>query len=535
MTRSMMPNPVLIGKNYYLRVNVPSDVAKAANGMTVIVPIEDAFARAVVGTHVKVSLRTKDPREAKQRHTHAHDALLKQWDALRSGPQKLNHKQCVALAGQVRADFISITDENPGSPVLWARIVQHDIEAKKPTLHPFAALIVGPKPEPSNVAGMEERWGAFTDVVLGKHYLVVDEGTRWKLLLQVAKAMQEVAPVNLKKASGDYSDTGETDRYPTYQPEGHERPATAPRTPRLTFDMAIDEEARQRAAGKDGVALRENTIKKYQRGCREFAAHRGSTDLPTVTAKEVDSWKHAMLQEAVLSNNTIGQRLVNMKTVLEWADDHSLGELFPKGNPAQSVRSPKKAPKDSSEMTLRIDEAVAVLKASRLETKPELRWAPWLMAYSGARVEEIAQLAREDFFPMEGQWFYRLTTRGLRTLKTDNGIRRVPIHPDIMEEGFMDFVKGVGPPDTTRLFPKRTQAYLRSWIRGRVGITRAALKPNHGWRHLFEDKAMGMPDGAKNYITGRTTGKSEEGYGKSDAMLPPLAAEMSKISSYLSE
>jgi len=66
-------------------------------------------------------------------------------------------------------------------------------------------------------------------------------------------------------------------------------------------------------------------------------------------------------------------------------------------------------------------------------------------------------------------------------------------------------------------------------------LTRAELAPNHGWRHLFEDLAMsaGMSDTAKSYITGRSRGSSDEGYGKSDVMLAGLAREMRKIGSIL--
>jgi hypothetical protein len=45
--------------------------------------------------------------------------------------------------------------------------------------------------------------------------------------------------------------------------------------------------------------------------------------------------------------------------------------------------------------------------------------------------------------------------------------------------------------------------------------------------------SAGMSDTAKSYITGRSRGSSDEGYGKSDVMLAGLAREMGKIGSLL--
>lgn len=60
---------------------------------------------------------------------------------------------------------------------------------------------------------------------------------------------------------------------------------------------------------------------------------------------------------------------------------------------------------------------------------------------------------------------------------------------------------------------------------------RPELSPNHGWRYLFEDfcRRDGVPEDARNYITGRTDGISHELYGRSDVMLPGLAAAIDKI------
>jgi len=84
-----MPAPVLIGSTYYLRVHVPTDVAPKVRGKSVSVPV-DGTPRAVrIDGLVKVSLRTKDAKEAKARFAVAYAALEEFWETVRKGPKPL--------------------------------------------------------------------------------------------------------------------------------------------------------------------------------------------------------------------------------------------------------------------------------------------------------------------------------------------------------------------------------------------------------------------------------------------------------------
>lgn len=531
-----MPNPVLIGTKYYLRVHVPRDVLEVAKGTSIVVPVSDEFRTVRAGSAVKVSLETSDRAEARRRFSVALAALERHWEALRKGPVSLSHKQCVALAGEVRAIWVEVLDEEPGPPEVWQRVQEADRLARELKPSPFAQLLIGKRSEPSNLAQLEHRFGGMTDAILRKHGLVVDPRSRDRLLQQVSAAMEDAVWVNLQKAKGDYSDDGMSTAYPPFlspvsTPQAKEH--TEGYIARASFDDAIDVEIQRRSAGRDAKPLPERTTRKFRMAVTEFAAFRQSKIIGTVTAREAEDWKLAMQDSGRLSNNTIAQRIQNVATVIDWARKQSLGEVFPSRNPLAFVERPKGKPRDSSERTLRMDEARLILREARKATRPELRWLPWMMAYSGARVEELAQLTPEDFFRIEDDWFYRITTRGQKTLKNAHGIRRIPVHPILIQEGLIDYVDNHRVKPKDRLFPERSQGNLRDWVRREIGLTREELAPNHGWRHLFEDKALSMNVAVKHYITGRTTGSSSEGYGKSDAMLPTLAAQMKLFPSYL--
>lgn len=131
------------------------------------------------------------------------------------------------------------------------------------------------------------------------------------------------------------------------------------------------------------MPLREETVEKYRLATNEFSAFRKSDDPTTVTPDEADAWKLAMMEGGKLSNNTIGQRLQNVRTVIEWARKHSHNKLFPLGNPLATVERPDYQTVASDTRTYTMDEAKQVLAAARKETRHDLRWLPWMCAYSG--------------------------------------------------------------------------------------------------------------------------------------------------------
>jgi integrase len=75
-------------------------------------------------------------------------------------------------------------------------------------------------------------------------------------------------------------------------------------------------------------------------------------------------------------------------------------------------------------------------------------WIPLLSLFSGARVEELCQLNADDvgLCVDTGTPYYRITSEGeahdgqAKSLKNKNSIRLVPIHPRLIEIGFLDFV-----------------------------------------------------------------------------------------------
>ncbi|WP_420870169.1 DUF6538 domain-containing protein [Microvirga aerophila] len=104
---------------WHLRQRIPQDLIHL-KGQIVTLPIADRFASVKLGEVAQASLRTRDPREAKERHAIADAALRRFWDSRRNGPSRLSHQQAAAQAGTLYTAFADTLERNPGSPERWA-------------------------------------------------------------------------------------------------------------------------------------------------------------------------------------------------------------------------------------------------------------------------------------------------------------------------------------------------------------------------------------------------------------------------------
>jgi integrase len=190
-------------------------------------------------------------------------------------------------------------------------------------------------------------------------------------------------------------------------------------------------------------------------------------------------------------------------------------------------------------------EANAILKAA-LEHKPgkeaprtgaAKRWVPWLCAFTGARVGELAQLRKEDVTQQDGLWVIRITPEA-GTVKT-NEAREVTLHPQLVAMGFPAFVarSSDGPLFLTPGAGGNVLGPLQG-IKNRLAeFARAVVPdpnvaPNHGWRHRF--KTVGMEAGIAprilDAIQGQAPRSVADTYG--DVTLKTIAAAINSLPAF---
>jgi integrase len=152
-------------------------------------------------------------------------------------------------------------------------------------------------------------------------------------------------------------------------------------------------------------------------------------------------------------------------------------------------------------------------------------WLPLLLYYTGARREELAQLAVTDVQEdADAGWFLNIAASGDKTLKTKASERVIPLHPDLVKRGFIDYAQQQSPSGL--LFPKLVAdpkgyfganfgKHWASYLRDTVRL-KSPASPSHGFRHTFKTlcREAGIPEDVHDAITGHAgEGRVARGYG----------------------
>ena len=170
-------------------------------------------------------------------------------------------------------------------------------------------------------------------------------------------------------------------------------------------------------------------------------------------------------------------------------------------------------------------------------------WIPIIGLYSGMRLGEIVQLLANDI-KEEGGISYFDVCRGEdeeKTIKTASSVRRVPIHPVLIEMGFLAHVdqqRKKGPK--VRVFPDINpgkdgyfSAAFSKWFSRyatQVGV-KTAKTSFHSFRHNFKDALVyaGVGETFAKALMGHADGGVHQNYG-SGLSVPLLMDALQKIS-----
>lgn len=338
----------------------------------------------------------------------------------------------------------------------------------------------------------------------------------WAMCVSEYEALSRVA----ERDEGDFTGT------PTHPLIANAAPPPDEKPPASIKALVADYIAARQIVGKGAEADR--------RWGPVFSSLRkaiGHDDARRLTKQNILTWRDELLK--TLAPKTVADvYLAAVRTVLSWAVANDRLEV----NVADQVRQEVPKRKLDREQGFTLDEATAVLKASRAykpaerenpanreapQTTAAKRWAPVLCAFTGARVAEITQLRKQDI-RLEGDMAVLRITPDAGTVKA-GGYRDVPLHPQILELGFLDFVKASA--DAPLFYPARqgkdAVAGART-VAGRVSqwlqtleVVPDGVSPNHGWRHRFKTvgREEGVSDRVIDAIQGHAGKTSGDNYG----------------------
>jgi integrase len=312
---------------------------------------------------------------------------------------------------------------------------------------------------------------------LAKHGLIVDDESQLKLAKAIGAAVQRASLVLARFAEGDFS---QVEPPGLLSAAGKSIPAR-PTEPPLPIDILIQGWAAERRPT-------EKTIYEWSRVMRQLAAFVGHDDARRLTPDDLVNWKQALVAAGLRPKTIRDAKLAPARSILQWAVDNRLLQA----NSAERISIDVKTRASESKRTFSDEEAAIVLKAALAAKDPVKRWVPWLCAYSGARLSELCQLRREDIVHLDGIWAMKIDPEA-GSLKTHSAERVVPLHPAILDCGFLAFVERANPgPLFPDLPPDRFGSrggngtkVLGRWVRA-LGLEDSRLSPNHSWRHRLK-------------------------------------------------
>lgn len=195
-----------------------------------------------------------------------------------------------------------------------------------------------------------------------------------------------------------------------------------------------------------------------------------------------------------ITTRTLNKHLVKAASLFRWAKKRG----YVQNNPCEGLTVPigkRSASKERESYTPKELRRIAEL-LPRDTRKPERFWIPFVAMFSGMRLNEICQLHVEDVVQVDGISCFDVNTRedGKR-VKTDAGLRLVPIHPLLIEAGFLRYVARLKRVGSRRLWTNLKlgrDGYgdaFGKWFQrfNRGNITGNSKKVFHSLRHNFTD------------------------------------------------
>ncbi len=244
----------------------------------------------------------------------------------------------------------------------------------------------------------------------------------------------------------------------------------------------------------------------------------------------------AMEIEETIADNTLKKRIDWIKILFKWASEND----YTTKNRAQGLKSPKNNVNNDSDERFPYDKEDIDRLVSTLcydPKRPERFWVPLIGLHSGLRLDEGCQLYLADIKCDEsGIPFFDINDELDKNLKTPQSKRCIPIHPLILELGFLDHVENLRKQGKVRLWENlkwcKKGGYGKDFgkwyqVINRYFITKDKKKVFHSFRHNMEDmmKSHRVEEALRNDILGhKNKGEGNARYGK-----PHSVAVMSEV------
>ncbi len=307
---------------------------------------------------------------------------------------------------------------------------------------------------------------------------------------------------------------------------------------------------------KEATKPQPRTAEQYLLALERFGKWTGVTTVEAATKADFVTYRAALVENCTPSVTSLSLRQVSAMF------NRALSNAWIETNPAKGVKPETQRQRAKS---LRPPFDVRTLNnlfSSRVYAKGDrpargggeaVYWIPLLLLLTGARIEEVAQLAPDDVYEetyLDGEgasrrvWVVRFVTnddRGQR-VKNFSSHRRVPLHPELVKRGFHLFTQAQLRVKKSRVFDELTtdhygresgdwsQWWIDDYLRKECDPTSSKMVL-HSFRHTFKDacRDCGITKETMDAIQGHSDGDTSDDYGGEFYPLRPLVDAIEKF------
>lgn len=290
----------------------------------------------------------------------------------------------------------------------------------------------------------------------------------------------------------------------------------------------------------------------YWRDAKLFNKMIGRKSVELITKADVMTYKRLLIADPKRSQINVRDRLAYLRTLLEWAAQEDIIPVNVARDVKMAVNERGERRKDFSTDDLN------ALFAGPVHAKGErpkgsfgeaVYWLPLIALFMGARREEIGQLrvqdVRQEAYIDDADkrqmvWCIDITDTPdddalPNQIKNEASNRLVPLHPTLIELGFIDYVKSL-PDQTGRVFPGLKPVGIGNKLTDKVGQWFSRYKQQcgiedkakvfHSFRHSWKTHAVdaGIPERVCRQFQGHEGKDAADKYGAAPSMRVLVAA-----------
>ncbi len=285
--------------------------------------------------------------------------------------------------------------------------------------------------------------------------------------------------------------------------------APEPTSPVVPFATIIDAWALEHPNPK--------TKDDYAAKCRTLTDFLGYNDAARVTPEEIVRFKRHLLTSG-FAPKSVQNVFAGVKTIFKFGVANKEITTDPTGGITyKAKRDPKR-----KRLPFTFDDAKLILTAAR-NAGPEIFFPNLIASLSGARLAEVVEAHTDDIEMIDGRWCLHIREDNReenQTVKTEASVRTVPLHDEIIRQGFIEYVHSLPSGPMFRQY--RTNKYNRrndhaskvnsEFVRN-LGITDRRKAPMHSWRHFAKTYFKNDPR-VKEEIHDAITGHGSDSEGR---------------------